>query len=88
MYSLEVEERVYSKFEKLRKRDQVQLNAINSKIKQILENPRRFKPLKFPMAGLFRVHVMKSFVLIYRVDEARKTVIIIDYDHHDKIYHH
>jgi len=32
------------------------------------------------------VHIMGSFVLVYSVDEARKTVVLEDYDHHDKIY--
>lgn len=88
MYLLEIENGVYEKFERLGKKDNVQLAAINSKIKQILAEPHRFKSLRFSMAGLHRVHVMKSFVLVYRVDEGRKTVIIMDYDHHDSIYRH
>ncbi len=38
------------------------------------------------MQHLRRVHVDKSFVLTYSVDEKNKVVIIEDYDHHDKIY--
>jgi mRNA-degrading endonuclease RelE of RelBE toxin-antitoxin system len=33
-----------------------------------------------------RVHIDKSFVLVFSIDETEKTVIIEDYDHHDKIY--
>jgi YafQ family addiction module toxin component len=88
MYALEVTESVGEKFKKLSKKDKVQMEAIDCKILQILENPHHFKPLRFSMAGTYRVHVMKSFVLIYCVDEERKTVTILDYDHHDKIYKH
>jgi len=88
MYSLEIEKRVYEKFNKLSKKDKSQLECINSKIQQILANPHHFKPLRFSMAGLYHAHIMKSFVITYRIDEKTKTVIIIDYDHHDKIYKH
>lgn len=88
MYELEVEKRAYKKFKHLSKKDRAQLAAINSKITQILENPHRFKPLKFPMNGIYRVHILKSFVLIYRIDENRKTVVILDHNHHDDIYGH
>jgi YafQ family addiction module toxin component len=88
MYSLELEKRVYEKFKKLAKKDKEALAAVDAKVKQILANPQRFKPLKFPMAGIYRVHVMGSFVLIYRIDENRKIVILLDYGHHDEIYGH
>ena len=38
------------------------------------------------MQGIRAVHIDKSFVLTYLIDEPRKTVIIEDYDHHDNIY--
>jgi len=41
----------------------------------------------FPsMHGSRRVHIDKSFVLIYEIDEKEKIIRILDYDHHDKIY--
>lgn len=38
------------------------------------------------MHGARRVHIGKSFVLIYEVEEDRKLVRILDYEHHDKVY--
>jgi mRNA-degrading endonuclease RelE of RelBE toxin-antitoxin system len=32
------------------------------------------------------VHIDKSFVLTYSVDEHKEVVIVEDYDHHDNIY--
>ena len=73
-------------FKKLAKRDKVQLEAINKKIKQILEEPHRFKPLCAPMQNKRRVHAYGPFVLVYIINESEKFVEILDYDHHDNIY--
>ena len=85
-YILEVSEKLDKKFSKLGKKDKEQLRIINKKIQQILENPYHFKPLRGDMHGSRRVHIEKSFVLIYDVDEKNKVVKLLDYDHHDNIY--
>ncbi len=86
MYSLEVRESVDRIFSKLAKKNPKKMRIIEKKIKQICEKPLYFKPLRAPMQHLRRVHVDKSFVLTYSVNEKNKVVIIEDYDHHDKIY--
>lgn len=86
MYSLEVRESVDRIFSKLVAKNPKQMRIIDKKIKQILENPQHFKPLKAPMQHLRRVHIDKSFVLTYSVDEQNDVVIIEDYDHHDNVY--
>jgi len=86
MYSLEVRVSVDRIFSKLAKKNPKQMRIIEKKIKQICEKPSHFKPLRAPMQHLRRVHVDKSFVLTYSIDEQNKVVIIEDYDHHDKIY--
>jgi mRNA-degrading endonuclease RelE of RelBE toxin-antitoxin system len=58
---------------------------IGRKIQEILVNPHTFKPMRFPLAGKRSVH-FGSFVLLFSVDEQRKTVSLEDYDHHDRIY--
>ena len=86
VYSLEISEELDKKFDKLSKKDKKQLEIINKKIKQILENPFHFKPLRGDMYGSRRVHIDKSFVLTYEIDETRQVIRLLDYDHHDKIY--
>ena len=86
MYSLEVRESVDRIFSKLAKKNPKQMRIIDKKIKQVLENPHHFKPLRAPMQHLRRVHIDKSFVLTYSVDEQNEIVIIEDYDHHDNVY--
>lgn len=85
-YSLEVRKHVEKVFKKIAKRDPMQERAVKNKIKQILEEPYRFKPLKKPMQGKRRVHAYGPFVLVYSINEKKKAVIIEDYDHHDNIY--
>ena len=85
MYFLEVVKTVYKAFRKLEKKDSNQMKEINEKIQQILENPHQFKPLKYPMQHMRRVHI-GSFVLAYDTDEQRKIVTIRRYEHHDEAY--
>ncbi len=58
---------------------------INRKVQEILEDPHRFKPMHFPLTGMRRVH-LGNFVILFSIDEQRKSVILEDYAHHDKIY--
>jgi mRNA interferase RelE/StbE/toxin YoeB len=85
-YTIEISAHTDRIFKKMSKRERKELEAIDNKIKQIRENPCRFKPLSGDMHGSRRVHLNTSFVLVYEIDEQRKTVRILDYDHHDKVY--
>jgi len=86
MYKLLLRKSVETIFFKLAKKNPKQLEIINKKINEIRENPQHYKNLKKPMQHLKRVHVDSNFVLLFSVDEASKSIIIEDYDHHDKIY--
>lgn len=85
MYNLEIEIEVVKIFKKLGKKDPTQLKAINKKIEHVLANPHQFKPLKYPLQNLRRVHV-GSFVLVYEIIENLKIVRILKYKHHDEAY--
>ncbi len=85
-YSLDLSDEADEKFSKLARKNRAHLEAVNKKIQQILENPYHFKPLRGDLHGARRVHVNTSFVLTYEVIESTKTVRVLDYDHHDKIY--
>jgi YafQ family addiction module toxin component len=85
MYALETREHVDRIFKKLARRNPTQMEAMAKKIEEILEDPHRFKPMHFPLAGMRRAH-FGSYVLLFSIDEQRKTVILEDYEHHDKVY--
>ena len=85
-YNLQISDDLDRVFSKLRKKNKKQLQIINKKIKRILDNPYHFKPLRGDMYGARRVHIDKSFVLTYEVDEEKKVVRLLDFDHHDHVY--
>jgi len=72
--------------EKIKKKNPSQFEAVIKKRRQILENPLHYKPRCGGMKGLRRVHVDRSFVLIFEVFESENKVIFWDFDHHDNIY--
>lgn len=86
MYDCELRESVEKIFFKLAKKNPEQLEIIHKKIEEIKSGPQHYKNLRRPLQHLKRVHAGKNFVLVFSVDENRKTVIIQDYDHHDNIY--
>ena len=85
MYDVEVRDRLDRALKKLAKKDARQMEAIAKKVEEIAEDPHAYKPLRFPLAGMRRVHI-GSYVLLFSVDEARKTIVLEDYDHHDRAY--
>ena len=85
MYEIEIREQLDKVFRKLAKKDSEQMEAVTKKIQEIAEGPHAYKPLRFPLAGLRRVH-LGSYVLLFSIDEARKTIVLEDYEHHDRAY--
>lgn len=87
MYALKVSESLDKKLKKLKKKNKMQLILINKKIPEIKENPYHFKPLRNEMKLIRRVHIDAHFVLTFTIDEINKEVKLLDFDHHDNIYH-
>ena len=85
MYAIENSEKIDKIFRKLSRRNHNQLDAIAKKLPEIAEDPHRFKPLSNVMKGFSRVH-FGSYVLLFSIDEDRKTVVLEDYEHHDRVY--
>lgn len=85
MYSSDILPHLQKILKKLAKKDHVAHQAVEGKMLEIMQTPQHFKPLGNVMSGKRRVHV-GSFVLVFSIDETRKTVIFEDFDHHDKIY--
>jgi YafQ family addiction module toxin component len=85
MYAIENSEKIDKIFHKLSRKNPEQLEAIAKKLVEIAEDPHRFKPLSTVMKGFRRVH-FGSFVLLFSIDEQRMTVVLEDYEHHDRVY--
>jgi YafQ family addiction module toxin component len=85
MYNVEVRKAVEKILKKLARKDKVSSVYISKKVRQIRENPYRFKSLRKPLQNYWRVHI-GNYVLVYSIDEKRKAVIIEKYKHHDEVY--
>ena len=59
---------------------------LENKIEEILLNPHHYKLLRYDLAGERRVHIMKSQVLKFRIDEQNKIITFIFFGHHDEAY--
>ncbi|MBU0568245.1 hypothetical protein KJ693_03295 [bacterium] len=86
MYNYELRTGVEKTFFKLAKKNPGHLENIYRKIEEIRKDPSHYKNLRRPLQHLKRVHLNKSFVLTFSIDESKKLIIIEDYDHHDHIY--
>jgi len=86
VYTLAVKEKLDKKFKKLQKKDKEMLRIIDTKLRDILNDPYRFKPLRKPLQNKRRVHIGGSFVLIYEINEKEGIVTLLEFDHHDNVY--
>lgn len=71
---------------KVCRKNPIALQALRRKMDEIIENPSRYKPLMYDLTGERRVHILKSFILKFEVDETRKVVTFIAFKHHDDAY--
>lgn len=86
MYTLYYKPNIDKIFRNLAKKNPKQLEIISKKLDEIVQDPHRYKNLRYPLNNWKRVHINKHFVLTFSIDEDTKTVILEDYEHHEKIY--
>ena len=72
--------------EKFCKKNPILREVLKKKMVEIIENPQHYKPLKYSFAGERRVHILKSLVLKFKIDENKKIVTFIFFGHHDEAY--
>lgn len=86
MYAYEIVTSLQKDLNKLYKRDRKLYEIVMNKIEEIIKNPQHYKPLRNELAGERRVHIMKSFVLKFEIDEKKEIVKFIFFGHHDEAY--
>ncbi len=86
MYKLEIRPLLRKKLKKLVKKNPKQAEIIVKKSEEVLQNPKHYKNLRKPLQNWKRVHIDKSFILTFSLNENKKIVTLEDYDHHDRIY--
>lgn len=84
-YNLVFSDAFISSVKRIKKKDKKLYDSIKRKATEIVNNPHRYKNLKYDMSGLSRVHI-GHFVLSFSIDEETKTVTLEDFEHHDNAY--
>ena len=86
MYDVEVRPELFLILKKLLKKNKKQLEIIHKKIFTIRLNPFGYKFLRKPLDSFNRVHIDRSFVLIFKIDHEERLVTFYYFGHHDKAY--
>ena len=88
MSEYEIKPHLQKILNKLSKKDKVAYVAVLNKIQEVINsgNVEHYKNLRYDLKDKRRVHVAKSFVLVFSYDKARDLISFLDYDHHDNIY--
>ena len=86
MYTLLVHPKCQEEINKLCRKNPILEEALKKKMNEIIQNPYHYKPLTYNLAGVRRVHIMKSFVLKFEVNENLKEVRFLTFEHHDDAY--
>lgn len=84
MHEWEINNKCRAAIKKASKKNPVLRRAIKNKIQEIIVDPFRYKHLKHGLAGELRVHILKSFVLVYEIKGSK--VIFLRFRHHDEAY--
>ena len=75
---------------KLNKKDRQRSIFLAKKIQEVINNNRetidRYKNLRYDLKDYKRVHIDKSFVLIFRVFKDKNFILFDRMMHHDDIY--
>lgn len=68
-YRFEIKPKLEKKLKKTEKKHPELFKAARNKINEIIQNPHHYKPLRYDLKGLKRVHLEKSFVLVFEIAE-------------------
>ena len=89
-FSFSLSEELKTKIKVLARKDKKTAAILNKKIKQIINSDeitiRHYKNLRYGLKQYKRVHVAKSFVLLFKVFKEKKFILFDKFGHHDDIY--
>jgi YafQ family addiction module toxin component len=91
-FTFNLSDKLKEVLKKLKKKDADRSKMIYKKIKQIIESDENsiehYKNLGYGLSEYKRVHIDKSFVLVFKVFKKEKHILFDRFDHHDRIYKH
>ena len=83
-----IEQKLLKTLGRLKKRDKALYKATMNKIQEIItcDTPNHYKNLRKPLQHLKRVHITKSFVLVFSYNLSEDSIKFYNLDHHNSIY--
>lgn len=84
-YQVSAHPKVRKELKKLYKKDKVRYTYLKKRLIILAETPEIGKPLRNVLKGKWRIHI-GSFVLIYDIDKKNNRIILLNLEHHDKVY--
>ena len=83
-YKIEITTSCKKNMYKYCKKNLVLQKAIENKIEEIIQNPEHYKSLRHDLVGKNRVHILKSYVLMFEIKD--DIVDFVYFGHHDEAY--
>ncbi|MFT4343288.1 MAG: type II toxin-antitoxin system RelE family toxin [Candidatus Woesearchaeota archaeon] len=90
MFDFDISDELKEVMIKLQKKDKNRLLIINKKIKEIISSNSttidHYKNLRHNLSNYKRVHIDKSFVLLFSVNKEINHILFVKLKHHDEVY--
>ena len=90
MFDFDISDELKILIRKLSKKGKIRVTIINKKIKEVTNNDAdsidRYKNCKYDLKGYKRVHIDKSFVLLFKVYKEKNIIYFWRLKHHDEVY--
>jgi mRNA-degrading endonuclease YafQ of YafQ-DinJ toxin-antitoxin module len=90
MFDFDVSDELKFVIKRLIKKDKKRLMILNKKIKEVINNDSetidRYKNCKYDQKEYKRVHIDKSFILLFKVTKEKSHILFIKLGHHEDIF--
>ncbi|MFH1316203.1 MAG: addiction module toxin RelE [Candidatus Woesearchaeota archaeon] len=90
MFDFDISDELKILIRKLSKKDKIRVRILNNKIKEIINNDNitvdRYKNCRQGLKDYKRVHLDKSFVLLFKVNKEKNIIYFWRMRHHDDVY--
>ena len=90
MFNFDISDELRLLIRKLSKKDKKRVLILNKKIKEIVKNNEdsidRYKNCRYDLKDYKRIHIDRSFVLLFKVNKEENMIFFWRLKHHDDIY--
>ncbi|PIN76125.1 addiction module toxin RelE [Candidatus Woesearchaeota archaeon CG10_big_fil_rev_8_21_14_0_10_37_12] len=90
MFDFDLSDELKLLIRKLAKKDKLRILILNKKIKEIINKTHieidTYKNLRHDLKEYKRVHIDKSFVLLFKVNKEKNMIYFWKLEHHDNVY--